>query len=49
MKFSHVAKTPALVAAGKLDGYWSYLRMTDPKINREEPFERGIPTKFSNK
>ena len=48
-KFSHVAKTRALVAAGKLDGYWSYLRMTDPKINREEPFERGIPTKFSNK
>ena len=26
------AKTRALVAAAKLDEYWSHLRMTDPKL-----------------
>ena len=31
-KSSHVAKTWAVVAAGKLDEYWSYLRMIDPKL-----------------
>jgi hypothetical protein len=31
-KSSHIAKTWAVVAAGKLDEYWSYLRMIDPKL-----------------
>ena len=31
-KSSHIAKTSAVVAAGKLDEYWSYLRMIDPKL-----------------
>ena len=29
---SHIAKTRALVAAAKLDEYWSHLRMTDPDL-----------------
>ena len=31
-KCSSTAKTRALVAAAKLDEYWSHLRMTDPKL-----------------
>ena len=31
-KSAHTAKTRALVAAAKLDEYWSYLRMTDPDL-----------------
>ena len=31
-KSSHIAKTRALVAAGKLDEYWSHLRMHDPEL-----------------
>ena len=31
-KSSNVAKTRALVAAGKLDEYWAYFIMTDPKL-----------------
>ena len=29
---AHTAKTRALVAAAKLDEYWSHLRMTDPDL-----------------
>ena len=31
-KSAHTAKTRALVAAAKLDEYWSHLRMTDPDL-----------------
>ena len=31
-KSSHIAKTRVLVVAGKLDEYWSYLRMSDPEL-----------------
>ena len=31
-KFAHTAKMRALVAAAKLDEYWSHLRMTDPDL-----------------
>ena len=31
-KCASTAKTRALVAAAKLDEYWSHLRMTDPKL-----------------
>ena len=31
-KFTSTAKTRALVAAAKLDEYWSHLRITDPKL-----------------
>ena len=31
-KCSSTAKTKALVAAAKLDEYWSHLRMTDPDL-----------------
>ena len=31
-KSEHTAKTRALVAAAKLDEYWSHLRMTDPDL-----------------
>ena len=31
-KSAHIAKTRALVAAAKLDEYWSHLRMTDPDL-----------------
>ena len=32
MRSAHTAKTRALVAAAKLDEYWSHLRMTDPDL-----------------
>jgi hypothetical protein len=32
IKPSHMATTRALVAAGKLDEYWSHLRMNDPEL-----------------
>ena len=31
-KSAHTAKSRALVAAAKLDEYWSHLRMTDPDL-----------------
>ena len=32
MRSAHTANTRALVAAAKLDEYWSHLRMTDPDL-----------------
>ena len=42
-KCSCNAKTRALVAAAKLDEYWSHLRMTDPKLMGQHML-RSAPT-----
>ena len=41
-KSAHTAKTRALVAAAKLDEYWSHLRMTDPDLIGRNLLRRGF-------
>jgi integrase len=41
-KCSSTAKTRALVAAGKLDEYWSHLRMTDPNLMGQHLLKPGL-------
>ena len=42
MRSAHTAKTRALVAAAKLDEYWSHLRMTDPDLIRRNLLKPGF-------
>ena len=44
-KCSSTAKTRALVAAAKLDEYWSHLRMTDPKLMGQHVLKSSSGTK----
>jgi integrase len=44
-KCSSTAKTRVLVAAAKLDEYWSHLRMTDPKLMGQHMLRSSIETR----
>ena len=44
-KCPSTAKTRALVAAAKLDEYWSHLRMTDPKLMGQHMLRSSIETR----
>ena len=44
-KCSSTAKTRALVAAAKLDEYWSHLRMTDPSLMGQHMLRSSIETR----
>ena len=45
---AHTAKTRALVAAAKLDEYWSHLRMTDPDLIGRNLLRPGVKTYSRN-
>ena len=47
-KSAHTAKTRALVAAAKLDEYWSHLRMTDPDLIGSNLLRPGVKTYSRN-
>ena len=47
-KSAHTAKTRALVAAAKLDEYWSHLRMTDPDLIGRNLLRQSIKFYFRN-
>ena len=47
-KCSSTAKTRALVAAAKLDEYWSHLRMTDPKLMGQHMLRSSVETKVQS-
>ena len=47
-KSAHTAKTRALVAAAKLDEYWSHLRMTDPDLIGRNLLRPGVKTYSRN-
>ena len=47
-KCSSTAKTRALVAAAKLDEYWSHLRMTDPKLMGQHMLRSSSGTKVQS-
>ena len=44
MKSAQTAKSRALVAAAKLDEYWSHLRMTDPDLIGHSLLKPGYKT-----
>ena len=45
---AHTAKTRALVAAAKLDEYWSHLRMTAPDLIGRSLLRSGVKTYSRN-
>ena len=45
---AQTAKSRALVAAAKLDEYWSHLRMTDPDLIGRSLFKSGDKTCYRN-
>ena len=45
---AHTVKTRALVAAAKLDEYWSHLRMTDPDLIGRNLLRPGVKTYSRN-
>ena len=47
-KSAHTAKTRALVAAAKLDEYWSHLRMTDPDLIGRDLLRQSFKSYFRN-
>ena len=47
-KSAHTAKTRALVAAAKLDEYWSHLRMTDPDLIGRNLLRQSFKSYFRN-
>lgn len=48
MRSANTAKTRHLVAAAKLDEYWSQLRMTDPDLTSRNLLKSGYKTYFGN-
>jgi hypothetical protein len=45
---AHTSKTRALVAAAKLDEYWSQLRLTDPDLTSRNLLKSEYKTYFGN-